>query len=331
VAAPTLPPAASAATPTVALCSSLQQPPTSLPVPVAPQPLGVCCLTPSNWVGGESSDEDVDEELAPRSPLAVTVGTTSLPLDGQLCDTVVVVEGLGSLSLLSADVSKGPICEVPLSGGASLPASSELWVASLSSDDDEDDGVLAPQGVVSPSILDTVEVRHDEKVLAEPSLFVAAAALGDEEGWVQVGWGGRHGHEPSSLYQKEGLERSLAFKHWARGRCFRCLERGHQVRACPTYASVVVVLAIGSISAMRAFLQHVLALRTLVLVLQMLVLLVGGAALCPLSLVAPCCLRVGLTSCTTHLCLMWCCQDPLLGAARSSMSMAVWTLSFSPR
>jgi hypothetical protein len=34
------------------------------------------------------------------------------------------------------------------------------------------------------------------------------------------------------LLRKEGLERSLAFKRWARGRCFRCLERGHQVNSC---------------------------------------------------------------------------------------------------
>jgi hypothetical protein len=81
----------------------------------------------------------------------------------------------------------------------------------LSSDDDEDDEVFAPQGVVSRLVLDTVDVRHDEKVLAEPSngLFVGAIALGDEEGSVQIGQGGRHGREPSYLHQKEGLQRKL--------------------------------------------------------------------------------------------------------------------------
>jgi hypothetical protein len=49
---------------------------------------------------------------------------------------------------------------------------------------------------------------------------------------VQVGRGGRPSREPLSLLQKEGLERSLAFKRLARGRCFRCLECGYQVNSC---------------------------------------------------------------------------------------------------
>jgi hypothetical protein len=74
VAALTLPPAASAATPTVALCSSLQHPPASLPVPVAPQPPGVCCLTPSNWVAVRApmrmSTKSLHRGLHWPSPLA---------------------------------------------------------------------------------------------------------------------------------------------------------------------------------------------------------------------------------------------------------------------
>jgi hypothetical protein len=103
---------------------------------------------------------------------------------GQLRDPSVVVEGLGSLSLLQ-DVSGSPVCEVPLGAGAAMPSSSELWVASLSSVDDKDDEVLdSAKGVVAGSLLDTVDVCHDEKVLAEPcdSLFVAAADLGEEDG-----------------------------------------------------------------------------------------------------------------------------------------------------
>jgi hypothetical protein len=42
------------------------------------------------------------------------------------------------------------------------------------------------------------------------------------------------------------------------------------------------------------------------LVLRTLVLLVSGVSLCPLSLVIPHRLRVGLKSCATHLCLMRC-------------------------
>jgi hypothetical protein len=34
--------------------------------------------------------------------------------------------------------------------------------------------------------------------------------------------------------------------------------------------------------------------------------------------------------CATRLRLQRCRQDPLLGVARSSMSMAVWTLTFGP-
>jgi hypothetical protein len=125
---------------------------------------------------------------------------------------------------------------VPHCADVELPVLSQLWVASLSSDEDDDDEVLAPQtplasakDVVSGSVLGAVDVRHEEMVLVEPcdGSFVAAAALGDEEGWVQVGRGGSHDRGPSSLHQKEGLERSLAFKRWARGRCFRCLDRGH--------------------------------------------------------------------------------------------------------
>jgi hypothetical protein len=127
------------------------------------------------------------------------------------------------------------------------------------------------------------------------------------------------GASPSSVGLEEG----------AFGASSVATRLGHVVGPLDAFAAIV--LAIGSISAMRAFLQHVLALWTLMLILRMLVLLVSGATLCPFSLVVPRCLGVGLTSCATHLCLMWCRQDPLLGDARSSMSMAVWTLSFSPR
>jgi hypothetical protein len=65
---------------------------------------------------------------------------------------------------------------------------------------------------------------------APPALVVG---LGNEGGWQHVGFG-RHSARaiapPTS--RVEALERSLAFKRWARGRCFRCLEHGHQVGTC---------------------------------------------------------------------------------------------------
>lgn len=106
---------------------------------------------------------------------------------------------------------------------------------------DDDDEELAPRsplafssGVASGSVCDIADVPHDEEVPAEPCgvLSAAADALGGDDDWVHVGRGGRPGREPSSLLRKEGLERSLAFKRWARGRCFRCLERDHQVSIC---------------------------------------------------------------------------------------------------
>jgi hypothetical protein len=74
-----------------------------------------------------------------------------------------------------------------------------------------------------------------DEARAEPCGGISAAvdALGDKADWVQVGRGGRPGREASSsLLRNEGLECSLAFKRWARGRCFRCLERDHQVNTC---------------------------------------------------------------------------------------------------
>jgi hypothetical protein len=60
-----------------------------------------------------------------------------------------------------------------------------------------------------------------------------AVGLGDEAGWQQVGSGRRYGRSiPPPSSRVEALERSLSFKLWARGRCFHCLECGHQVGTC---------------------------------------------------------------------------------------------------
>jgi hypothetical protein len=115
----------------------------------------------------------------------------SCPLDGQLHDADVIVEGLGFLSLLSNALG-GHVVRVPLRPGAALPALSQLWVASLRSNEEDGSQVLAPQiplasvkGVVSGSVLDTIDVCHDDEVLLEPCdglFFVVVVALGDEEG-----------------------------------------------------------------------------------------------------------------------------------------------------
>jgi hypothetical protein len=114
------------------------------------------------------------------------------PPDGQLySDSTVVFEGLGSLSLLPAidDV----LFVMPLPDGVALSASSLLWVASLSSDEDNDDEVLAPRTQlasakddVSGLVLGTVYVHRDEEVPPGPcgGLFAAATSLGDKQGWV---------------------------------------------------------------------------------------------------------------------------------------------------
>jgi hypothetical protein len=66
-------------------------------------------------------------------------------------------------------------------------------------------------------------------------LSATAALIEGEEGWEHVGRGRRFSQGASPESSREGVERSLAFKRWARGRCFRCLERGHQVNACRDY------------------------------------------------------------------------------------------------
>uniref|UniRef100_A0ACD5YJ52 Uncharacterized protein n=1 Tax=Avena sativa TaxID=4498 RepID=A0ACD5YJ52_AVESA len=154
--------------------------------------------------------------------------TASRPSDELLRDLAVMVEGLGSLSLPPDDF-RGPIsAEIPLPIGAALSTVNPLWDASLSSDE-----ALAPR-TPSSSVTWSVHCTANVTAPAEPSdgLSAATAALGVEEGWVHVGRGGRPCREPSPLLQKEGLERSVAFKRWAQGRCFRCLERDHQVSTC---------------------------------------------------------------------------------------------------
>ncbi|KAK1601703.1 hypothetical protein QYE76_018397 [Lolium multiflorum] len=148
--------------------------------------------------------------------------------------------GLSGLQLLQPLVASGGPAEVPLPAGNALPALSLLRATSLGSDKNDDDEELTPRspldatkGVVSGLVRDAADVRHDEEVLVKLcGLSLAVDSVGDDEGWVHVGRGGHPSREPSSLLQRDGLERSLAFKRWAQGRCFRCLERDHQVSTC---------------------------------------------------------------------------------------------------
>jgi hypothetical protein len=100
-----------------------------------------------------------------------------------------------------------------------------------------------------------------------------AAGLGDEAGWQQVGSGHRYGRAiPPSSSRVEALERSLSFKLWARGRCFRCLECGTKLAPVrsPSIASFSIVRVTGSITAVvdlqsAALLHHEVAAHLLVL------------------------------------------------------------------
>lgn len=137
------------------------------------------------WVGSLSSDDDDDEVLAPRTPLAVAHGPDS--------GAVRVSNIVGS----------------PRAGGGTVEERME------------------PLAAMSCSVAVNDEVEGNAmKTCASP------VVVEDDEGWVQVGRGGRPGREPTPLLRGEGLECTLAFKRWARGRCFRCLERDHQVSTC---------------------------------------------------------------------------------------------------
>ena len=152
------------------------------------------------------------------------LGSPSLPLLGHPCrpeqpllasngglgsDPAVVVVGLGSLSL------------PPAASGGMIPA--EVWSVQDDNDDQCDD--KRTPGKLEAPLLGASSVS----TCVDPS---AVASFEVEESWVQVGRGRHACRGAPAKTSREGLERSLAFKRWDRGRCFRCLERGHQVSAC---------------------------------------------------------------------------------------------------
>jgi hypothetical protein len=91
-----------------------------------------------SWVSFANDDDGSDEEeLAPMTPPATSNSSLA-------SDPAVLVEGLGSLSLSLSPAALGGPAEVPLADDE-LPAPSLLWVASLGSDEDDDDEELAPR------------------------------------------------------------------------------------------------------------------------------------------------------------------------------------------
>nr|XP_051190172.1 uncharacterized protein LOC127303486 [Lolium perenne] len=98
-----------------------------------------------------ASDGAVSRSPRPRHRfgMAAAPPTGSHPLDGLLCDPALLVKGLGSLSLLS--VALGGPAKVPLLAGGAMPALGSLWVASLDSDEDDDDEELAPRSPLASS------------------------------------------------------------------------------------------------------------------------------------------------------------------------------------
>uniref|UniRef100_A0ACD5YZB1 Uncharacterized protein n=1 Tax=Avena sativa TaxID=4498 RepID=A0ACD5YZB1_AVESA len=151
------------------------------------------------------------------------------------CEACIRARPVHLASSMSSPPSQAPVLGMPASA-STVPASSvatrpSLWASTAEEDEDSDDEELAPR---TPPATKLCIATIVDKVESNVVKFTCAAASadGDEQGWVQVGRGGRLGREPSSLLCKEGSQRSLAFKRWARGRCFRCLERGHQVSSC---------------------------------------------------------------------------------------------------
>jgi hypothetical protein len=150
-------------------------------------------------MGAESSDEDYDE-LAPRSPVAVDAGLASRHPDRLLCDTAVVVEGLGSLSLPSASLG-GPVSEVPT---------------------DSDEEELAP---VTPLATKSSLVSTQPAEPAQPSKGREAKASG---GWQEV----LRCRGPCRPASPAGTLPPRPIPAWLFGRCFRCLAYGHRVADC---------------------------------------------------------------------------------------------------
>jgi hypothetical protein len=186
--------------------------------------------------------DPVREELVLVAPLTEPPMAGRSPLDG-----VGVVMELGSapssppptpLPAIPVAVTGGAVDQLqppppvslvaapmPASCTAAPTASGGVDSGEARGTDDGCDDATMPEKLESPLL-------GPSSASACNGLSAAAAALEAEAGWEHVGRGRRSGQGTPLEPSREGLERSLAFKRWARGRCFRCLERGHQVSAC---------------------------------------------------------------------------------------------------
>ena len=179
---------------------------------------------PVSWASLADWDDDdaSEEELATWTPPA---------FGGLGSDPAVMIEGLGFLSLPPA-VSGSLVSEV--SFVKVVDGDEELALET---------SMASPNGIVSgpkEAFAEhcaglSADAALDLGTSSAPAcgiLSAASAALEADEGWVHVGGRRRYNRGPPPESSKEGHERRLAFKRWARGRCFRCLEYGHQVGAC---------------------------------------------------------------------------------------------------
>jgi len=181
----------------------------------------------SLWVSAvEEEDEEDDEVLAPSTPpapsAAVTADATS---DAGREEELQPKMKSATPSLLG-------------------PSARPLWVSASDAFDAEDDeDELVPR---TPVATKAAVVMPQMPLIAHGT---AASTDGDEEGWVQVGRGGRPGCEPSPLLRKEasvGLEGDVSGVSVGTTRS--------ALAVSPSDASVVVALVIGSASVVLAFL-----------------------------------------------------------------------------
>lgn len=201
-----------------------------------------------------ASADAAPASAAPSTPTAAVAPTTATPAPpaAALAALAAVPSAGASAGLLLPPPSSGPV-QTDLETEALLrPSYGQLRAPAQMV------GGLAPQTLLLPSTPVVPALVTDEaagvqgapNALAEapeklgspllgPSsasacngLSAATAAVVAGAGWVHVGRGRHSGRRAPPEPSREGLERSLAFKRWARGRCFRCLERGHQVSAC---------------------------------------------------------------------------------------------------